>query len=93
MLNIKKKEKKLDMPHCSSLWLDHPTDLCFLRIPLCPPHLAAHIPMSRHFFCALALSTPACNHRNRPYYGTKKIRIAHPADRFQIFIALTIRVL
>ena len=38
------------MPHCSSLWLPYPTDLCFLRIPLCPPHQAAHIPMSRHFF-------------------------------------------
>jgi hypothetical protein len=38
------------MPHCSSLCMTYPTDLCFLRIPLCPPHLAAHIPMSRHFF-------------------------------------------
>lgn len=38
------------MPHCSSLWLPYPTDLCFLRIPLCPPHQAAHIPMSRQFF-------------------------------------------
>jgi hypothetical protein len=45
------------MPHCSSLWLSYPTDLCFLRIPLCPPHQAAHIPMSRHFFVALAFPT------------------------------------
>ena len=41
------------MPHCSSLCICYPTDLCFLRIPLCPPHLAAHIPMSRHFFAML----------------------------------------
>jgi hypothetical protein len=41
------------MPHCSSLCIAYPTDLCFLRIPLCPPHLAAHIPMSRHFFAIL----------------------------------------
>jgi hypothetical protein len=81
------------MPHCSSLWLVYPTDLCFLRIPLCPPHPAAHIPMSRHFFATLAFFDAACNHRNRPYYGTKRIKIADPADRLQIFIALTIRVL
>jgi hypothetical protein len=45
------------MPHCSSLWLPYPTDLCFLRIPLCPPHQAAHIPMSRHFFSLYRFKT------------------------------------
>ena len=60
------------MLHCSSLWYVYPTDLCLLRIPLCPPHLAAHIPMSRHFFFTLVFSDPACNHCNRPYYGKKE---------------------
>ncbi len=38
------------MPHCSSLCICYPTDLCFLSASPCPPHLAAHIPMSRQFF-------------------------------------------
>ena len=62
------------MPHCSSLCCIYPTDLCFLRIPLCPPHLAAHIPMSRHFFVTLTFSDLICHHPNRSYRGTKKIR-------------------
>ena len=37
------------MPHCSSVKEIYPTDLCFLSIPLCPPHLATHIPMGRLF--------------------------------------------
>jgi hypothetical protein len=37
------------MPHCSSVKEAYPTDLCFLSIPLCPPHLATHIPMGRLF--------------------------------------------
>ena len=92
--NIKyqKNKKKLDILHCSILWLPYPTDLCFLRIPLCPPHQAAHIPMSRHFF-HFSVSDPACNHRNRSYYGSKRIKIIDPSDRFQVFIVLTIRVL
>jgi hypothetical protein len=49
--------------------------------------------MGRHFFAALAFSDLACNHRNRSYYGKKRIKTADPADRFQVFIVLTIRVL
>jgi hypothetical protein len=81
------------MPHCSSLCICYPTDLCFLRIPLCPPYPAAHIPMSRHFFVTLTFSDLTCNHHNRSYYGTKRIGIADPEERFQIFIVLTILAL
>jgi len=45
------------------------------------------------FFLTLAVSDLACNHRNRSYDGTKRIKIIDPADRFQVFIVLTIRVL
>jgi hypothetical protein len=80
------------MPHCSSIWFTYPTDLCFLRIPLCPPHLAAHIPMSRHFFI-FCFSDPFRNHRIQSDDGTQKIKLAGPAKRFQILIVLTIRAL
>ena len=66
------------MPHCSSLCICYPTDLCFLSASPCPPHLAAHIPMSRHFFVTLTTSDLTCNDPNRSYYGTKRTRVADP---------------
>ena len=65
----------------------YPTDLCILCISLCPPHPAAHIPMSRHFFVTLAFPDLDCNHRNRSYYGKKESKqlIQQTDSRFHCF--------
>jgi hypothetical protein len=44
-------------------------------------------------FFTLTFSDSACNHCNRHYFVEKRTQTAGPADRFQIFIALTIRAL